>query len=76
MVCIIQAQHAACLLQLVIRESLERRLCRNRHKDRKRDGAMREMEGARARFGCLCLGPISSKLRYTKKKEKERKKRK
>jgi hypothetical protein len=57
MVCIIQAQHAACLLQLVIRESLEGRLCRNRHKDGKRNGTMREMEGASARFGCLRLVP-------------------
>jgi hypothetical protein len=55
MVCIIQAQHAACLLQLVIRQSLEGRLCRNRHEDGKWHGAMREMEGASARFGCLCM---------------------
>lgn len=50
---IIQAQLAAALGELVIRETFQRRLGRNGHEDGKRNGAMGKMEGAGAGFRCL-----------------------
>lgn len=50
MVGVIQAKHASGLFELVIRQALEGRLRRNRHKDRKRDRAMRKMQSTGTSF--------------------------
>jgi hypothetical protein len=52
---VIEAEHASCLLQLVICKALKTCLCRDRHEDGERDGSMREVEGACARFRSLCI---------------------
>ena len=50
MIRIIQTQLASRLSELFGRQTLERRLRRDRHEDRERDGAVREVEGAGAGF--------------------------
>ena len=67
MVCIIQTKHTSRLPELFICQALEGCLCSDRHKDRQRDGAMREVEGACAGLGCLIrdMRQISSQKRMS-----------